>query len=95
MRPSHYLAWSISAGIAVATVTGCTSMTPNLDRQFGSTVNVLKAQQVIDPTASSRSTPVTIDGETAREAINRYYKSYKAPSPQPGAFTVKGIGTGG
>lgn len=93
MRARHYLAWTICAAIAT-TATGCTAVTPNLDRQFGSTVNVLKAQQVIDPAASSRATTTTIDGETAREAIKRYYKSYKAPTPQPGAFTIKAVGTG-
>jgi uncharacterized protein (DUF3084 family) len=90
----HPLAWTICTAIAAVAAAGCTATTPNLDRQFGSTVNVLKAQQVVDPAASSRATPVTIDGEAAREAVNRYYKSYKAPSPQPGAFTVKAVGTG-
>ena len=88
---AHHLAWTICTAIAA---TGCTATTPNLDRHFGSTVNVLKAQQVIDPAASSRATPLTVDGEAAREAINRYYKSYKAPSPPPGAFAIKAVGTG-
>lgn len=91
---AHHLAWTISAAISAVAATGCTATTPNLDRQFGSTVNLLKAQQVIDPAASGRATPVTVDGEAAREAINRYYKSFKAPSPQPGAFTIKAVGTG-
>lgn len=95
MRPSHHLASALCVAVAVAaTATGCTAVTPNLDRQFGSTVSVLKAQQVIDPAASGRATPLNVDGETAHEAINRYYKSYKAPTPQPGAFTVKALGTG-
>lgn len=95
MRARHHLARTICATFAIAiTATGCTAVTPNLDRQFGSTVNVLKAQQVIDPASSGRATPVNVDGETAREAIIRYYKSYKAPIPQPGAFTVKAVGAG-
>lgn len=91
---AHHLAWTISTAIIAAAATGCTATTPNLDRHFGSTVNVLKAQQVIDPAASSRVTPVTLDGEAAREAVNRYYKSYKVPAPQPGAFTIKAVGSG-
>lgn len=94
MPTRPHLAWTICATIAGIMATGCTAVTPNLDRQFGSTVNVLKAQQVIDSAASSRTTPVSVDGETAREAINRYYKSYKAPTPPPGAFTINAVGKG-
>ena len=93
MGPRQHLASTICIAFATA-ATGCTAVTPTLDRQFGSTINVLKAQQVIDPAASVRSTPVNVDGETARAAIDRYHKSYKAPSQQPGAFTIKALGTG-
>lgn len=95
MQTSPSLAWRIGAAISMAALTGCSTTTPTLDRQFGHSVAVLKAQQVIDPAASSRTTPLTTDGETAREMINRYHKSYKAPSPQPGAFTIGTVGAGG
>lgn len=94
MRARHHLACTIWLVFATA-ATGCTAVTPNLDRQFGSTVNELKAQQVIDPAAAGRSKAVNVDGQTAREAIDRYYKSYKAPTPQPGAFTINAVGAGG
>ncbi|WLI87750.1 pilus assembly protein [Massilia sp. R2A-15] len=94
MLTRPHLAWSICAAVAGILATGCTTMTPNLDRQFGSNVNLLKAQQVIDPAAPARATPVSVDGETAHEAVNRYYKSYKAPTPPPGAFTINAVGKG-
>ena len=75
------------------TLAGCAT-TPNLDRQFGNSVNVLKAQQIIDPNASGNTRAVSMDGQAAREVVDRYYKSYKAPTPQPNVFTI-GVGGGG
>lgn len=85
---------SVAASAAISTVSvlaACTSVTPNLDSQFGASVNILKAQQTIDTTASSNTRNVELDGQAAREVVDRYYKSYKAPTPQPNAFTI-GVG---
>jgi hypothetical protein len=34
--------------LSLAALAGCAPLTPNLDAQFGDSVNLLKAQQVID-----------------------------------------------
>ena len=63
-------------------VSGCVSTTPNLDSQFGKSVNLIKAQQTINPEASRNTNPVTgIDGKAAKSGYDEYQKSYKAPEP--------------
>lgn len=94
MKTNLNLLHVTAAGAALLALTGCTSLTPNLDRQFGNSVNVLKAQQTIDPNASGNTKAVSMDGHAAREVVDRYYKSYKAPTPQPNVFTI-GVGGGG
>lgn len=89
-----FLAWRIGAAIGVAALTGC-AMTPTLDRQFGQSVTLLRVQQVIDPAASSRPSSPSLDGETAKQMIDRYHKSYQSPSPPPGAFTIGVMRSGG
>ena len=91
MRPPSTL---ICAAGAALLASGCTAVTPRLDAQFGHTVQVLRAQQLIDPGAPQRASAVPLDGEAAREAIQRYYKSYKVPAPPPGVFTVNALGSG-
>ena len=93
MKTNLNLLHVIAAGVTLLTLAGCAT-TPNLDSQFGNSVNMLKAQQIIDPNASSNTKAVSMDGQAAREVVDRYYKSYKAPTPQPNVFTI-GVGTGG
>ncbi|PUA17736.1 hypothetical protein [Glaciimonas sp. PCH181] len=90
MKTPRTLLRTALIGISVIGLTAC-AMTPHLDSQFGNSLNVLKAQQTIDPNASSSSSQVSIDGQAGREAVNRYYKSYQTPTPQPSVFTI-GIG---
>jgi hypothetical protein len=74
------------------TVAGCTSTTPNLDRHFGQGLSLLKAQQTLDPQAGRNRDPVSgIDGQAAKSAYDAYQKSFRAPVPQPNAFTI-GVG---
>ncbi len=91
MRPPSTL---ICAAGAALLASGCTTVAPRLDAQFGQAVQVLNAQQLIDPAAPQRASAVNVDGEAAREAIQRYYKSYKAPVPPPGVFTIHALGSG-
>ena len=68
--------------LAVAVLAGCAPTTPNLDAKFGDAVNKAKAQQTINPNASSNTNPVAgIDGQAANDIIDRYHKAYEAPSP--------------
>lgn len=69
-------------------VTGCVSTSP-VDRHFGEAVNMMKAQQTLNPTAALNADPVKgIDGQAAKSAYDQYQKSFKTPEPQPNAFTI-------
>ena len=94
MNTNLILLKSIAAGAALGMLAGCAPMTPNLDRQFGTSVNIIKAQQTIDPDASRNTRMVTLDGDAANRSVERYVKSYSAPTPQPNVFTI-GVGGGG
>lgn len=92
MKTHRTLLQAALISMSVVGLTAC-ALTPNLDSQFGNSVNVMKAQQTIDPSASSNTSQANVDGRVAREAINRYYKSFQTPPPQPSVFTI-GIGGG-
>lgn len=69
-------------------ITGCVSTSP-VDRHFGEAVNMMKAQQTLNPTAALNADPVRgIDGQAAKSAYDQYQKSFKTPEPQPNAFTI-------
>lgn len=97
MKNKHYLpALKSLFVVALATAaSGCVSRTPYLDYQLGNTVNQLKAQQMINPQPASAANPGTgVDAQAAKSGYDAYQKSYRAPEPQPSAFTI-GIGGGG
>lgn len=80
----------LMAGIAaVILLAGCASTTPAWDAVFGDTVRAAAAQQTLNPDASRNTDPVAgVDGRAAREAINRYQKSFVEKEPQPNVFTI-------
>jgi hypothetical protein len=81
---------AVSAALFMAT--GCVSRTPYLDSHFGESVNLLKAQQTLNPQAALNTNPVTgMDGRAASSAYDQYQKSYKAPEPLSNSLTI-GIG---
>lgn len=86
----------MSAGLLAMTVlSGCTG-TPRLDAKFGDAVNMAKAQQTINPDASRNTDPVKgIDGQAANAIVDRYHKTYEAPTPAPSGSigTVSGGAT--
>lgn len=78
-------------GSLVGSLVGCaTPATPNLDAHFGQAVLAARAQQTLNPAASSNPNPPDgIDGRAARAAIERYHDSFKTPPP---SFNVINIG---
>lgn len=77
---------------ALLAVTGCVSPAPNLDRHFGESVRLIKAQQTLNPEASRNTDPVKgMDGVAAKSGYDEYQKSYREPPPPTNAFTI-GIG---
>lgn len=74
--------------------TGCVQRAPFLESQMGQSLGMIRAQQVINPNAGSNADPVVgMDAKAAKSAQDRYQQSFKAPQPQPNAFTI-GIGGG-
>ena len=77
--------------LASFAASGC-GTTPRLDRQFGRSVDLLRAQQVINPQAGLNRDPVTgLDGKAAVAGYNAYQKSFSAPVPQSSTLTI-GVG---
>jgi len=81
------------SALSLAALAGCTTTTPHLDSKFGHAVNAAKAQQTLNPEASKNTDRVTgIDGTPAKESVDRYHDTFKAPPP---TFNVININTGG
>ena len=80
MNPSKTVA---VATLLAATLAGCSS-TPRWDARFGEPVQVITAQQVINPDAALNPDPVAgVDGKAAQGAISQYGKSFTQPQSQP------------
>lgn len=70
----------LAAGLLV--LQACTTTTPYLDSRFGHSVNAAKAQQTLNPEAGKNRDPVAgMGGTPAKESIDRYHDSFKAPPP--------------
>ena len=87
----------LAGATILAALGGCVNPTPRIDAEFGRAVNAAKAQQTIVPDASKNADPVAgIDGQAAKESIERYHDSFRRPPP---TFTIidigGGVGTGG
>lgn len=74
-----------------ALLSACVSPTPYLDAHFGQAVNTAKAMQTINPEASRNTDPVTgMDGPSAKESVDRYHDSFKAPVQTFDVFGTSG-----
>jgi len=77
-----------------AILSGCQSLTPEFDANFGTSVTALRAQQTADPDAPTKNQSKSVeglDGRAARESLDRYYKSFREPPPKPPTFVI-GVG---
>ena len=67
--------------------TGC--VTRSAMPPFGASVSLAMAQQVLDPMAGTKQATVNgIGGQEAKSSYDAYQKSFRAPQPQPNAFTI-------
>lgn len=90
MNRSQYILMTVlAAGLA-----GCISPTPNLDKRFGDSVTMLKAQQTMNPAASRNTDPVAgLDGKAAKGALDNYHDRFRTPpSEAPNVFSF-GVGS--
>jgi hypothetical protein len=68
--------------LTAATLYACASATPRLDANLGHAVNTAKLQQTLNPDAGTNRDPVSgLGGTPARETIERYHESFRAPPP--------------
>lgn len=66
-------------------------LSPRLDCGFGDAVSMAIARQTLDPGATARNAgkdAAGVDGIAAREALDRYQKSFRTPEPTPNALTI-------
>jgi len=77
--------------LATVLLGGCASTTPEYDKRFGDAVRLARQQMTINPQAGSQPDPVTgMDGPSAREAVQRYQDSFKAPPPVNNVINIGG-----
>ena len=83
---------TIALAIAgLVTLAGCAS-TPNYDARFGDAVRQARVAMTVNPAGSSMSDPVAgIEGQAAKEAMNRYYESFKSPPPVVNVINIGGV----
>ena len=81
-----------AAGLCLALLMGgCSSTTPDYDARFGQAVRSSLQAQVIDPRAGEHDEAVSgLDGPAAREAVQRYRDSFKAPPPVVNVIQIGG-----
>ncbi len=85
---THLLTLLVLAPVWLA---GCASTTPEYDKRFGDAVRLARQQMTINPEAGNRADPVAgLDGPSAREAVQRYQDSFKAPPPVNNVINIGG-----
>lgn len=81
----------ILASATLQLIAGCASSTPNYDARFGDAVRQARQAQTLNPAPTVSPVPVgTLDGKIAREAMDRYHDSYKAPPPVVNVINIGG-----
>jgi hypothetical protein len=81
---------------ASAVLQACASPTPQLDSRFGDAVRAAKLQQTLNPDAGRQVSAVDgIEGTPARETMERYQDSFKAPPPTFEIIFGSGVSAGG
>ena len=85
---------------SILALAGCAaSTTPEMDLRFGESLNMLKAQQTLNPEASRNTNPVAgIDGKAAKGAYDNYRDSFRKPPAEGLNVTPIGdvsVGMGG
>jgi hypothetical protein len=73
-----------AVALLVVAVSGCVAPAPRVERDFGVAVRANLAAQVANPAAAANTDPASgIDGRAARNAQERYEKSFAQPEPAP------------
>ncbi|MET0265839.1 MAG: hypothetical protein ABW202_09500 [Duganella sp.] len=85
--------FTLATMAALAALLGGCANSPRLDRHFGDSLRLTRAQQTLNPAARLNNAPVNgLDGPAARSAYDSYQRSFATPEQPSGGFT---IGSGG
>lgn len=78
--------------LLAALLTAC-STTPTLDREFGNSLRLARAQQTLNPDAARVQRPVNgLDAPAATAAYQNYQQSFITRDDQGNGFTI-GVGS--
>lgn len=76
---------------ALTLLAGCASTTPDYDARFGESVRQIRQAQVLHPNAGQQpDQALGMDGNAAREALQRYRNSFKEPPPAVNVINIGG-----
>jgi hypothetical protein len=79
-------------GIGVVMLAGCAVGPTRLEADYGKSVNLATAGQILDPAAQQNLAPVYgFDGKTAALTLDRYRSTFEKAAPPP-AFVIP-VGT--
>jgi len=72
------------AGMMVMLLTGCAIGPTRLEADYGTSYNLAKSQQILNPAAEQNLEPVYgFDGRAAEATIQRYRGTFEKPPPAP------------
>ncbi len=72
---------------------GCTGMT-RLERDYGTSHNLAKYNQILNPEAEKNLAPVEgLDGRAAAAAVEKYHKGFEKPAAAPATSYTVNIGS--
>jgi hypothetical protein len=83
----------IGIGMIIVMLAGCAVGPTRLEADFGTSVSLATASQILDPAAQQNLAPVYgFDGKAASATIDRYQTAFKEPPPPP-SFVIS-VGQG-
>ena len=84
--------WKIIVTMAALGLTaGCVSIHPEVDQREGDAVRAATRAQILNPEAAQNVRAVSgIDGRAAKETMDRYVDSFKAPPPNVNVINIGG-----
>ena len=82
--------------VALALTAGCVSIHPEVDERHGDAVRAGGTRaQILNPQGSGNAAVAPgIDGRAAKETMDRYVDSFKAPPPNVNVINIGGALTG-
>ena len=87
MRKNAVAAMSVLASLFA----GCISIHPEVDRRAGEAVTSAQSAQTLNPRPVRDPEAVSgIDGRAAKESMDRYVESFRAPPPNVNVLNIGG-----